>query len=67
MMRAKSHQLNDVSRFIHPNQQKIVLDMALHASLVFSVHFMWFIYKWYFSIVDVCKVLTDQPDNEHAN
>ena len=22
--------------------------------------------KWYFSIVDVCGVLTDQPDNEHA-
>ena len=22
--------------------------------------------KWYFSIVDVCEVLTDQPDNEHA-
>ena len=22
--------------------------------------------KWYFSIVDVCGVLTDQPDIEHA-
>ncbi len=22
--------------------------------------------KWYFSIVDVCGVLTDQPDYEHA-
>ena len=22
--------------------------------------------KWYFSIVDVCGVLTDQPDNDHA-
>ena len=22
--------------------------------------------KWYFSIVDVCGVLTDQPDEEHA-
>jgi hypothetical protein len=22
--------------------------------------------KWYFSIVDVCGVLTDQPDNNHA-
>ncbi len=22
--------------------------------------------KWYFSIVDVCEVLTDQPDTEHA-
>ena len=22
--------------------------------------------KWYFSIVDVCGILTDQPDNDHA-
>ena len=22
--------------------------------------------KWYFSIVDVCAVLTEQPDAEHA-
>lgn len=22
--------------------------------------------KWFFSIVDVCGVLTDQPDEEHA-
>ena len=22
--------------------------------------------KWYFSIVDVCGILTDQPDYEHA-
>lgn len=22
--------------------------------------------KWYFSIVDVCGVLTEQPDTEHA-
>ena len=22
--------------------------------------------KWYFSVVDVCEVLTDQPDEEHA-
>ena len=22
--------------------------------------------KWYFSIVDVCAVLTEQPDTEHA-
>ena len=22
--------------------------------------------KWYFSIVDVCEVLTEQPDNDHA-
>ena len=22
--------------------------------------------KWYFSIVDVCGVLKDQPDNDHA-
>ena len=22
--------------------------------------------KWYFSIVDVCGVLTDQPDSEHT-
>ncbi len=22
--------------------------------------------KWYFSIVDVCAALTDQPDTEHA-
>ncbi len=22
--------------------------------------------KWYFSIVDVCGVLTDQPDEEYA-
>ena len=22
--------------------------------------------KWYFSIVDVCGVLTDQPDEKHA-
>ena len=22
--------------------------------------------KWYFSIVDVCGILTDQPDSKHA-
>lgn len=22
--------------------------------------------EWYFSVVDVCRVLTDQPDTEHA-
>ena len=22
--------------------------------------------KWYFSIVDVCEILTEQPDTEHA-
>jgi len=35
-MRAEANQFNDVIDPIHPNEQKVALDVTLHASLVLT-------------------------------
>ena len=57
MMGSKTYQLDDVRRFIYPNQQEIVLNMAFHITLVVSTQFVRFILNGYRNLL--LKILYD--------
>ena len=40
-MGAKAHELDDVPLFVYPYQQEVVSNVALHASSVVCVKFVW--------------------------
>ena len=46
-MSSQSHQLNHIRVWVNPNEQKVTLYVALHASFVFAVKHVRRVFLWY--------------------